>query len=291
MQYLKQVIKKIPLAERSLKWIYFKLNIEWEKKIFSLIAIGLGPSMAGRLRQFYVWVSGKQKLDMQFWIESIMKNDEAFIVQIGSNDGKSNDPLNNLILRRKKWRALFVEPVPYLFDQLKKAYPKDRDFLFENVAINKGERLPFYWLDQSAKKNIPSLPAWYSQLGSFNRQHIIKHFGYAIEPYIITTDIEGISLQTLFSRNNLQKIDVLQIDTEGYDWEILSQLDLKSIVPVLIIFEHFHLSPATKQQAIEFLKGQYIIIEFKMDFLCVDRKENILSVQQLNALIDLSIKA
>ncbi|MBK7697246.1 MAG: FkbM family methyltransferase [Saprospiraceae bacterium] len=41
-------------------------------------------------------------------------------------------------------------------------------------------------------------------------------------------------------------IDLLHIDTEGYDWEILKQLRLAKYFPRPIIFEHKHLSPSKR---------------------------------------------
>lgn len=267
---------------------YCTINSNWKEKIFGILVLFVGSSISGRLRSLYLRMVGRQKTDLQFWIENTVK-DDAFVVQIGSNDGKSNDVLNNLILRKKRWRVVFVEPVPYLFHQLKNAYPKSNRFIFENVAINAGKTMPFYWVDESAQKCLPDLPGWFSQLGSFNRQHITKHLGDQIDPFIVTTEIEGISLDTLFTRNAIQKIDVLQIDTEGYDWEILSQLNLKNIAPVLIIFEHFHLDAVAKMRSVDFLKEDYFVVEFAMDFLCIHKKTNSLSTEQVVSLVAMSL--
>ena len=95
-----------------------------------------------------------------------------------------------------------------------------------------------------------------------------------LEPFIDEITLQGLSLQDLFSRNSINQIDLLHIDTEGYDWKILSQLELNKFKPTLILFEHVHLPALEKQQSIEFLKEDYCIFEFRLDFLAI-RKDAI----------------
>jgi len=51
-----------------------------------------------------------------------------------------------------------------------------------------------------------------------------------------------------------QQIDLLVIDTEGYDYRILQQCDLERLRPTIIMFEHQHLSPGDKAAAYERLR-------------------------------------
>ena len=70
-----------------------------------------------------------------------------------------------------------------------------------------------------------------------------------LEPYIRELEVPGISFQDLLAQQNLTDIHILHIDAEGYDWEILRQLDLEKIKPRLILFEHDHLSDADRMSA------------------------------------------
>ena len=47
--------------------------------------------------------------------------------------------------------------------------------------------------------------------------------------------------------------DILQIDAEGYDWNVLHTLDLERITPAIIQFESGHLSLAECNRAVEHL--------------------------------------
>ena len=125
--------------------------------------------------------------------------------------------------------------------------------------------------DPEAKQHIPDLPYWFDQLGSFDKQHIIKHFEGRLVPYIISKELEGITLPILLDRNNVNVIDLLHIDTEGYDWNILSQLDLEKFTPKFIMFEHNHLSSDALKNAFDFLSDQYFLFKSGIDVLAVNR--------------------
>lgn len=192
------------------------------------------------------------------------------MVQIGSNDGKGGDPLHRLLKTRRKWKALFVEPVPYLFARLRANYGNDGRFTFENAAINDGKKSTFYWVDESARNALPDLPDWYDQLGSFDRNHITRHIP-ELSQFIRGEEINGITLAGLLAKHKISQIDVLHIDTEGYDYKILSQLDLKNIHPTIILYEHLHLSPEEKARAINYLKHDYELFQWGMDMFAVSK--------------------
>lgn len=225
-----------------------------------------------------------------YWIEKISNKSDFNVVQIGSNDGKTGDPIFGLIKKNKRWKVLFVEPVPYLFERLKNNYKDEPRFRFENVAINDGSKQIFYWVNKAANKNFPDLPEWYDQLGSFNKNHILKHLNGKLEDYITESEIQGISLGDLFKKYNIDDFDFLHIDTEGYDWKILSQLDLNKYSPLLILFEHTHLLDSERELSIKFLNEHYFIFVFGGDFLCLRRGNNILSKKDLDLIKNVSIQ-
>lgn len=196
---------------------------------------------------------------------------DAQIVQIGSNDGKQGDPIFEVLKSKPDWKALFVEPVAYLFDRLVANYGTSPNFQFYNAAINQGEVVPFYYVDQRAKNFIEDLPYWYDQLGSFDRNHIIKHLDGILEPFIVEILLNGTSLGELFVKFSIKRIDLLHLDTEGHDWKILSQLDLSIMSPTLILFEHEHLSEKEKIESVRFLADDYHLCKFGMDVLAIHR--------------------
>jgi FkbM family methyltransferase len=128
------------------------------------------------------------------------------IVQIGSNDGLTGDPIFLLLQRNPSWKALLVEPVPYLFERLRINYRGNGNVRFDNVAVadNAGTSA-FYYVDATAKQHLPDLPSWYDQLGSFDRSNIIRHFEGALEPFIVSIEIATLPLTTVLDRNQVTK--------------------------------------------------------------------------------------
>ena len=61
-------------------------------------------------------------------------------------------------------------------------------------------------------------------------------------------------LDTLLERHGISRIDLLVIDTEGHDFEILRALDFTRFRPVLLMFEHQHLSANDKAAAYALLE-------------------------------------
>lgn len=216
------------------------------------------------------------------WLNNLLKGDKIQIVQIGSNDGITGDPIYDLVKKNNKCKALFVEPIPYLYKKLKRNYGNDDRFLFENVAVNDGTHQIFYSVREEVKVDIHGLPTWYDQLGSFNKENILKHLNGILEPYIEEVLLTGVTLEELFKRNHIEEITLLHIDTEGYDWKILSQLNLNYLKPEIILIEHKHLDKVEKDSLINFLKTDYLIFRLGGDMIGITKNHaNISAVKKL----------
>ena len=166
----------------------------------------------------------------------------AVVIQVGSNDGLQGDPIAALIRTNPDWQVLFIEPLPHLFQRLLANYPHTPNYRFENVAISeKKETRPLYYVSDEIKKTRDDVPFWYDQLGSFEKAHILKH-RKEFEPFIVCEEVSCEPLRDILARNGIRKIDLLHIDTEGYDYEVLKQVELKISPPRVILYEHKHLS-------------------------------------------------
>ena len=169
---------------------------------------------------------------------------EIRFVQVGSNDGTHGDPISALIKSQSGWRGVFVEPVPAIFRRLKANYGESPRFVFENVLIGREAGVvPFYAVSDQAREALgDALPYWYDQLGSFDRHHITKHLNGKLAPYIEEMQLPAITLPALLRRHGMESLDLLHVDTEGFDDEVLAQLDLDQHRPAVLLYEHKHLS-------------------------------------------------
>jgi FkbM family methyltransferase len=222
-------------------------------------------------RFYHFYITKNLIKDPTELILKTLKKDKAFIVQIGSNDGMTGDPMYTLVHAKPGWKALFVEPVPYLFERLKSNYSDCEGLLFENSAINDGEKQVFYWIDPRAKEENPNLPSWFDQLGSFKEEHVhgVPEIADILLRYRRKNEVQGITFQKLLEKHKIIDFDILHIDVEGYDWQVLGQVDLTRYQPKIILFEHKCLSGQEKELALEHVSKYYHATDLGADMFCV----------------------
>lgn len=178
-------------------------------------------------------------------------NGNIFFLNIGANDGLSGDPLAEFIFKYK-WRGVLVEPVPYVFKRLKKIYKNIPNVILENIAISTNNQKNEFWYLENNK----NLNSGYDQLGSFDKKKLLDSIKKCniSGGKILKKNIDCLTLEKLLSKNNINKIDIISIDTEGFDYNIIKQIDFKKIKPSLIIFEHVHLDKNDRKNCFLFFK-------------------------------------
>lgn len=182
-------------------------------------------------------------------------------VQIGANtmDNKNgNDPLKLYLGRIAGWRKIFVEPVPTLYEGLKHSIRQWPNSTAVNVAISPDptvaqNQVDIYCLEDSfdAKLMESVLPHWANQICSFNPAHIPKHFPGKVGAPV---RVNAWSVKELLRRESIENIDVLMIDTEGFDYHVLKQVPFGVLRPILIVYEHKHLEAADQEAAEKVLR-------------------------------------
>lgn len=199
----------------------------------------------------------------------------AFFVEIGSNDGEQHDHLRPFILA-SDWRGIMVEPVPYIFERLRHSYDALGRVALENAAIGEQDgRLPFFHVRDASLEEREQLPDWYDGIGSFSREAVLGHASEIpdIEERIVRAEVTALTFESLCSRHGVDQVDLLVIDTEGYDWRILASIDLDAHRPRLIVYEHYHLSEADRAAAGEHLQRHgYGTMEEGFDTFCLDTR-------------------
>lgn len=194
---------------------------------------------------------------------------DAKILQIGSNDGYTNDPLHDAIVTHANWQCAFVEPVPWLLEKCRGTYGCNNRFRYVNAAINEGKDALFFYVDPLVLHDRPELPEFVVQLGSLSRSHIESYENGILDPYIRSIAVKGLSWNQLLQELGLENVDLLHIDAEGYDWNILEQVNLSHSGPLIILFEILHLGNKQLSQARGALERFYRLKVLDGDMLAV----------------------
>lgn len=197
-----------------------------------------------------------KNLEMAVGYQIANSKDFKFL-QIGAFDGVKNDPLNQLI-RQFNLSGIVVEPQKEAFERLKENYSDVDRLILKNVAISKtDETRPFY----TSKSRS-------TQVASFDRQHLIKR--NVPEEDILEIHLKCLSVSTLLKNCAFDNIDLIQIDTEGFDYEILKSINFNEITPSIIRYEHEHLSKEDYNDSVEMLAGYgYQFIVERRDILAI----------------------
>ena len=139
-------------------------------------------------------------------------------------------------------KVLLVEPVPHNVEAIKKNLDNLDGIKIEQVAVSdKNETRNFYFVKNASINKLKK--HWSSGIGSFNKQHLLDHRSKKFK--IQEEDIENISIETIRFKNlidkyNINQIDKLLIDVEGFEFAILNDIDFDSINIKKVLFEYKH---------------------------------------------------
>ena len=224
---------KLPLLYRTLRWLYRYPRHHWNPP---------EGDVCGILDHFCRAIERRLRF-----------------VQVGANDG--NDEFTS-IRWRYHWHGVMVEPQRKVFNQLVQSN-SEPGIAFEMAAV----------ADQDGARTLYeisfSTSQWATALASFDRNVIQKHInnGYIascamkegvalpsrIEDYYTREPVECITLNSLLERHHLDSVDIILVDTEGYDHEIVQQIPTLQNLPKVVIFEHKHLAESNYRACIHML--------------------------------------
>jgi FkbM family methyltransferase len=191
----------------------------------------------------------------------------VFFVQIGAMDGASFDPIHAHV-KAHNWRGILVEPLPDMMDRLRNNYGQQKGLAFENVAITeREERRTLYRVPVEAIKSA-GLPDWVMGMSTFVPGKLDCY-----KPHVIEQPVVCIPLTKLLAKHRPVKIDVLQVDAEGYDLKILKQFDFARYRPAIVNFEYVNLSREEKTEVETLLtRHGYLFYQEDQDVFAVRRE-------------------
>ena len=116
------------------------------------------------------------------------------------------------------------------------------------------------------------VPDWYDAIGSFVLDTILSHRDKIpdLESRLVATRVPAVTFNSLCARNGVDRVDLILIDTEGYDWEVIKNIDFSRYRPRLLIYEHFHLGSAREECRRYLEQLGYLTLSEGFDTFCLD---------------------
>ena len=178
---------------------------------------------------------------LDFLLETVLRTaGEVRFVQVGANDGRRNDPIYPFVTRNQaRVTGLVLEPVGEYFEQLKRTYRNVPRVKPVNVAIHRtAKHMTIHRVDSTKQADLGKKRAG---IASFNAAH--HELTGTPSSVMIEEIVDCITLTELLDEHGYRELDLLLIDTEGYDAEIVRSIDFSSVIPKIIRFEHGRLKP------------------------------------------------
>jgi FkbM family methyltransferase len=182
------------------------MNSFFSKVIFRLFGVQIIHSQLGEDLILSVLLEGKKN---------------GYYVDIGANNPKKFN--NTYLLYKSGWHGINIEPNPTKIAAFKRR--RSRDI---NLAIGVGSKestMKYHRFDEDTLNTFDPSAAEKNK----NMGHILEN--------IINVPVKPLS--TVFKENGVGGaiIDVMSLDTEGYDMEVLKSNDWKTYRPRFIIIE------------------------------------------------------
>lgn len=220
-----------------------------------------------------IWNPKPDSLGAEY-LKFAKSHSDIFFVQIGGNDGFEHDPLSKFI-KAYDWRGIILETQKKAFEQLQKLH-YDNKIILEQSVISEQDTVRQLW------RIAFSDARWASGLSSFLKSHLeakiadgyVEHASKKTgtqlpadkKDWICADDVTCITFQTLAQKHQIPRVDVLQIDVEGYDFEILKLFDFEQFKPQLIVYESTALLPEDQKACQQFLEAKnYTLTHIERD--------------------------
>jgi len=200
------------------------------------------------------------------------KNNRVFVLNIGAMDGVMFDEMHGYTTMYN-FKGLYVEPIPYVFDKLKKNIATDN--LFENCAITdyNGE-IEMIMIDPEAIDNGLVHNCFYGMSAVYPPRNGLgsEYDRVTTEKYGRIVKVPCMTFETLLSKHNITNFDVVKMDAEGHDYKIFKQIDLNKYKPKVIRLEWINLTKEEYAHTIDILdKHDYIYEISSQDITAISK--------------------
>ena len=177
------------------------------------------------------------------WIKFLKKNKYnkfKLLIDIGAHKGESIELFSKNFIIKK---IISFEASPINFKYLKKKIEKNKqgynntEIVLENIALGAEDKIiEFKQFDESSSSTIKEVD---EESKYYKRKFRLINFLNNKKTYQ-KLKIKISKLKDYIEKNNIEKIDFMKIDTEGYEFEILLGLENKIKLVDIIMFEHHY---------------------------------------------------
>jgi FkbM family methyltransferase len=237
-------------------YIYRAIRYRWElfrRRVY----IALCQYGSPLLRHFYLFRLRPTPGAREDWLDRASRTTNGFVlIQVGANDGFSNDPVHAFV-KRDRWSGVLLEPQKWVFEeQLSQVYRAHPNLVLLNAALDR----------QLGSRSIYSLSftnaRWATGLSSFDNTELLAGLESgsiseraSMDNCTVPDDIgeairedrvETITFEEILQTYQFSKVDLLQVDCEGFDGEVVRMFPFDRVVPRFINFESVHLESSER---------------------------------------------
>jgi FkbM family methyltransferase len=166
------------------------------------------------------------------------------LMQVGACDGETSDSINKYI-KAGDINAYLVEPSTVNFNKLENFYqqrPANVTLINAAIATSDGKQ-SFYTIKDEGRWRDNG---WARQLASFYKAHLTKHG--ILDNEIQEEQVDCFTVASVLKKNQINHLDILVVDTEGFDGEIVKMTLDQNVLPTFIAFENVQLVKAYRQK-------------------------------------------
>ncbi|MEC9346854.1 MAG: FkbM family methyltransferase [Pseudomonadota bacterium] len=190
----------------------------------------------------------------------------ATVVQIGANDGETNDPIGELLLRcaDRITAALLVEPQQKAHARLARRYRDMAQVQCLKAAIDWTPGQRTLWSIDRARAEAQIGRKVSDGIASFSRDHVLDALCARsgdlerdeAERLLAPEDVQVKTMRQALTDAGIDgALNIVLIDTEGFDGEVIRMLADLDLWPEIIQYEHKHLDRDERREIARLLSG------------------------------------
>ena len=126
-----------------------------------------------------------------------------------------------------------------------------------------------YYFDNLISSTFESIKV---KVPKYHKEHLEYHG--VKSNHIQSTEIDCINFKELIEQYHFQKLDLLVVDTEGYDDVLITNFIQNTDIRPIIILEWIHIKKNKAEELIELLKSNnYKFLKLNKDLICIQNNQ------------------